>query len=201
MKAHQKNSILVNFFNLALRVESLLDNIRDPAERQLAVECLVVISRIEDRNPEIGLTGAPIDILLLIKNAVNLFWTEWVADQSHIRRAPKSPQQDTVTQRAINSVVTTPLGTMPPEIPIVKPNPIGLSAVHQHSKQLSDNQDADDNSMDLSFAKNEPLARRLFFDLRQDGPGGTMSYLAASCIRLIFGVAWNLDSQAKIIGQ
>jgi hypothetical protein len=165
-------------------VENLLDNIRDPSERQLGVECLAVIARLEERNPEISLKGATIDLLSIIREAVSLFWKEWVSEQSHI-----------------NSSSTDSDG---------KQKPIGLSVLHSHSIRLMDvssptytlatklesdkAKPATQSAVtDLSFEKNERLARRLFFDVRQDGESGTMAYLASSCIKLVFGVKWHGD--------
>ncbi|ORY50715.1 phosphorylase kinase alphabeta [Rhizoclosmatium globosum] len=117
--------------NFALQVESYLDVIRDPAERQIAVECLMVVSRIADRNPEIQINAGPLDLMKIIRDAVSQFWIRWVGDQSALL-----------------------------------------------------------SSSDLSFEKNERFARRLFFDLAQEGNEGTMAYLAKSSVRISFDVSW-----------
>ncbi|KAI8814804.1 glycosyl hydrolases family 15-domain-containing protein [Cladochytrium replicatum] len=127
-------------FNFALQVESLLDAIRDPAERQIAVECLMVISRIEERNPEIKVKGATIDLMKIIRDAVQRFWSQWIG---------------------------------------VNGKALGVSAAH-----------------DVTFERNERLARRLFFDLAQDGKDGTMGYLATSCVRLVFDVVFLSSAMA-----
>ncbi|KAI8907934.1 glycosyl hydrolases family 15-domain-containing protein [Gorgonomyces haynaldii] len=124
-------------FNFALQVENLLDNFRDPAERQVAVECLVVISRVEERNPEIELTGASIDLPTLIREAVGLFWVEWVSEQSHNKLVSKDKKQDPQMQKAIDAVIKTPLGNMFPDSDPGDKPPIGLSAVQFHAKQVS----------------------------------------------------------------
>ncbi|KAJ3058391.1 Phosphorylase b kinase regulatory subunit alpha, partial [Quaeritorhiza haematococci] len=67
-------------FNFALQVESLLDVIRDPAERQIAVECLVVIARIGERNPEIQIHSGTLDLLRIIRDAVQRHWQKWVSE-------------------------------------------------------------------------------------------------------------------------
>ena len=117
-------------FNFALEVETILDVIRDPAERQIAVECMMVISKIIDRNPEASPNGEVIDIMRIIREAMIRFWKKWIID--------------------------------------------GFSGTSdQAGQKLQDS---------WGFDKNERMARRLFFDLPQDGPNGTMSYLAGSCL-------------------
>ena len=43
---------------------------------------------------------------------------------------------------------------------------------------------------DYRFEKNEKFARRLFFDLPEEGENGTHAYLAESCVKLAFNVKW-----------
>lgn len=175
MYVHRKSSISVSSSNSALQVENLLDHFRSPAERQVAVECLGVVARLDEDNPQISLTGEIIDIPSLIREAAAQFWLDWVEQQS------------------------VPTLSTPGKI-----SPIGLSVVHS----ISSREGTPANSpalaapdakpaapikggpSDLSFKTNERLARRMFFDLRQDGERGTMSYLASSCIKLVFGVVW-----------
>ncbi|KAJ3186848.1 hypothetical protein HK101_009545 [Irineochytrium annulatum] len=163
--------------NFALQIEYLLDVIRDPAERQIAVECLVVISRISERNPEIRISSGPLDLMRVIRDAVSRFWCRWVNEQSPGTAAAfaYSDQQ----QQQVPADGTTPgLGRSPT-------NPNGLVSVTPTGSQS--NLSA---TCDLTFDRNERLARRLFFDLAQDGKEGTMSYLAESCVRLCFDVQW-----------
>ncbi len=111
-------------------MEQLLDGIRDPAERQVAVECLTVISRINERNPEIQLNGGILDILKIVKEASIEYWNDW-------------------------------------------------------KKTVSDLPSR------LEYDPHEKLARRLFYDLPQDGPEGTMAVLAGVCVKTAFSVKWN----------
>ncbi|KAJ3263115.1 Phosphorylase b kinase regulatory subunit alpha, partial [Borealophlyctis nickersoniae] len=69
-------------FNFALQTEHLLDVIPDPAERQIAVECLMVISSLGERNPELQLSGEKtVDLVPIIRDAITRFWDAWVAEQ------------------------------------------------------------------------------------------------------------------------
>ncbi|KAL5035407.1 hypothetical protein BDV3_005344 [Batrachochytrium dendrobatidis] len=69
--------------NFALRVEALYDHIRDPAERQIAVELIVVIARIEECHPTFKLSAECIDILKIVRLAVSTFWRHWVFELNH----------------------------------------------------------------------------------------------------------------------
>ncbi|KAI9345534.1 glycosyl hydrolases family 15-domain-containing protein [Obelidium mucronatum] len=149
--------------NFALQVESYLDVIRDPAERQIAVECLMVVSRIADRNPEIQINAGPLDLMKIIRDAVSQFWLRWVGDQSAAAVA------------AFVSSLESKAQTLSP-----RPGPENR-----------------DSTPDLSFEKNERFARRLFFDLAQEGKDGTMAYLAKSSVRISFDVSWLGESAEK----
>lgn len=61
--------------NFALQVENILDNFSDPAERQLAVESLVVIS---NEDLKLNIQSKIIDLTLLIRTAVSSLWVLWV---------------------------------------------------------------------------------------------------------------------------
>ena len=62
-----------------MQVESLLDVIRDPAERQIVVECLVVISRISESNPVMKIHSGTIDMLKIVRDAVSRHWDYWIS--------------------------------------------------------------------------------------------------------------------------
>ncbi|KAI8621677.1 glycosyl hydrolases family 15-domain-containing protein [Chytriomyces sp. MP71] len=143
-------------FNFVLEVESYLDVIRDPAERQIAVECLMVVSRIADRNPEIQINTGPLDLMKVIRDAVSEFWSKWVEkqDPAHVAAFVANVEARTMS-----------------------PRPDGRPS-------------AANAGPDLSFEKNERFARRLFFDLEQEGKEGTMAYLAKSAVRISFDVSW-----------
>ncbi|KAJ3400280.1 hypothetical protein HDU80_007107 [Chytriomyces hyalinus] len=148
-------------FNFALQVESYLDVIRDPAERQLAVECLMVVSRIADRNPEIQIHSGPLDLMKIIRDAVSQFWIKWVGTQNPAHLAAFATNAETRTQ---------------------SPRPSEAGSANGSASNLA--------GPDLSFEKNERFARRLFFDLEQEGKEGTMAYLAKSSVRISFDVSW-----------
>ncbi|KAF9292314.1 hypothetical protein BGZ68_008279 [Mortierella alpina] len=67
-------------FNFALAVENFLGVILDPAERQIAVETLMVIAKIEDRNPGMEVLPEVIDLPLIMREAMSKFWTKWVVN-------------------------------------------------------------------------------------------------------------------------
>lgn len=142
-------------FDFGLQVESILDVLNDPAERQIIVECLIVISRIGDRNPEIQLKNTKLDVLTVVHETIHEFWEK----------------------RALLSIL---------EIDGVA---LSLKETLQKVNQISNRQNTS-KQIDYSFEKNEKLARRLFFDLPQDGKDGTMAALAATCVKLLFVVQW-----------
>jgi hypothetical protein len=204
---------------VALQVENLLDNIIDPAEHQIAVECLVVISRIEERNPELTLVDGLIDLKRLILEAVKSFWELWISKQAN--QGIVKPSRLPIFQKVVDTVAYTPIINGPPsaeidgsnqkllgelgiknatrmldEKTIQKP---GASSLHQNLDLGVSTSGGDSiNGSDLSFEKNDRLARRLFFDLRQDGANGTMSYLASACVRLAFGVSWSNQETSAV---
>ncbi|KAF9358964.1 hypothetical protein BGX26_000506 [Mortierella sp. AD094] len=67
-------------FNFALAVENFLGVILDPAERQIAVETLMVIAKIEDRNPGMEVQPEVIDLPAIMREAISKFWTKWVVN-------------------------------------------------------------------------------------------------------------------------
>lgn len=204
------------FLCLALQVENLLDNFTDPAEHQIAVECLVVISRIEDRNPELTLIGSYIDLRLLIKQAIHTFWTKWISEQNH--QSVVTPFIAKNIQQVIETASNTPITIQPTPTP-KQVSPIGISHVEALSRQIGDlpivqtsnpllsnletppiATEAKQGS-DLSFERNDRLARRIFYDLWQDGVEGTMSYLATACVKNAFGVNWSSEKTQEVSGK
>ncbi|TPX45369.1 hypothetical protein SeMB42_g04038 [Synchytrium endobioticum] len=135
--------------SFADQVESLLSVIRDPAERQIVVECLVVIARIGERNPEIQIKDETLDVLSIVRDAITRSWSRWVEKQ-------QAEHAGTNGDRVLNK---------------------------------TDDQ-TDFLGGDISFERNERLARRMFFDLPADGKDGTMAVLASSCVRVCFDVKW-----------
>ncbi|KAI8085667.1 glycosyl hydrolases family 15-domain-containing protein [Thamnidium elegans] len=65
-------------FNFALAVEGFLGILRDPAERQVAVEILSLIYRIEKKNPDCTMIEMNIDIPAIMESAISDFWNSWV---------------------------------------------------------------------------------------------------------------------------
>jgi hypothetical protein len=57
----------------------LLDVIRDPAERQLAIDCLVVIYWLSVNNPHVKMSSRPLEIMAILRDAVEEHWKVWCA--------------------------------------------------------------------------------------------------------------------------
>ncbi|KAF9375773.1 hypothetical protein CPB97_011252 [Podila verticillata] len=121
-------------FNFALAVENFLGVIQDPAERQIAVETLMVIAKIEDRTPGMEVQPEVIDLPLIMHEAMDKFWTKWVVN------GPGSGQ---------------------------------AASSSSFAKE------------EAGFVHHERLARRMFYDLPQDGKEGTFAYLARAVLKLL----------------
>lgn len=65
-------------FNFALAVEGFLGILRDPAERQVAVEALTFIYRMQKDKPEIQFIEQNINIPAIMDAAIADFWNKWV---------------------------------------------------------------------------------------------------------------------------
>lgn len=128
-------------FNFALAVENFLGVILDPAERQIAVDTLMVIAKIEDRNPGMEVQPEVIDLPMIMREAMDTFWTKWVVNGPG-GRGPAGGSANA------NAIATSVLG-------------------------------------DVSFDHHEKLARRMFYDLPQEGKEGTFAYLARAVLKLL----------------
>ncbi|KAG0202868.1 hypothetical protein BGX28_004744 [Mortierella sp. GBA30] len=124
-------------FNFALAVENFLGVILDPAERQIAVETLMVIAKIEDRNPGMEVQPEVVDLPMIMREAMEKFWQKWVVNGEGGGQSAG-----------------------------------GIFAGSSGVK-------------DMSFEHHEGLARRLFYDLPQEGKEGTFAYLARAALRLL----------------
>ena len=181
----------------------------DPAERQVAVECIVVIARIEERNPLIKLNSGTIDLLKIIKEAVKGFWQKLLEsnpnllDQSGANNTGEAIN-DTLKPLPVKENASNTLSAPSPSkgssaSPAVKrPNhrasiPDSAAATYSHLRTTLEHQNIP-VALDKSFEKNERLARVLFFDLPSEGKEGTLSFLAAACVKLVFDVQWTNDS-------
>ncbi|KAG0347336.1 hypothetical protein BG004_007926 [Podila humilis] len=128
-------------FNFALAVENFLGVIQDPAERQIAVETLMVIAKIEERNPGMEVEQPEmIDLPMIMHEAMDTFWTKWVVNG---------------------------------------PGRGGASSASASSSFSSSTRE------DVSIVHHESLARRMFYDLPQEGKEGTHSYLARAVLKLL----------------
>ncbi|KAF9946925.1 hypothetical protein BGZ72_011015 [Mortierella alpina] len=125
-------------FNFALAVENFLGVILDPAERQIAVETLMVIAKIEDRNPGMEVQPEVVDLPMIMREAMEKFWIKWVVN------GPDGGGQ------SAGGVITGSNGLK-----------------------------------DVSYEHHEGLARRMFYDLPQEGKEGTFAYLARATLKLL----------------
>jgi hypothetical protein len=181
-------------FNEAFQVENLLNNIIDPAEHQIAVECLVVIKRMEERNPELTLTSNGFDLQELISETIHKFWAEWINEQISPESNSPVSQDPVLLQKVIDSAVLSPVTNNQPIInqtDVDVQSVVGEAPSALHHKLDSTTPCKEDiQGPGLSFAKNEKLARRIFFDVKQNGLKGTMAYLAATCVHRVFKVSY-----------
>ncbi|RKP33981.1 glycosyl hydrolases family 15-domain-containing protein, partial [Dimargaris cristalligena] len=81
--------------NFAYRVESFLGVTQDPAERQIAVECLMTLSFLQHTHPDAGAGLRPqdqgeevINLTQIFKDALAAFWQQWC--QKHANGADQS---------------------------------------------------------------------------------------------------------------
>ncbi|KAG0210284.1 hypothetical protein BGX33_004997 [Mortierella sp. NVP41] len=161
-------------FNFALAVENFLGVILDPAERQIAVETLMVIAKIEDRNPGMEVQPEVIDLPIIMREAMNKFWVKWVVNGPGGRGqgagsvsggAPHPPGSTSSTTTTSSTVAGGGSG-----IPAVM---IGSAATSTAGLG------------EVGFEHHEHLARRMFYDLPQEGKEGTFAYLARAALKLL----------------
>lgn len=136
-------------FNFALAVENFLGVILDPAERQIAVETLMVIAKIEDRNPGMEVQPEVIDLPMIMREAMDKFWNKWVVNGPGGRG-----------QAGVNGAPGSAIASAVPAVPA------GSFA-------------------EVDFEHHERLARRMFYDLPQEGKEGTHAYLARAVLKLL----------------
>ncbi|KAF9396061.1 hypothetical protein CPC16_005232 [Podila verticillata] len=141
-------------FNFALAVENFLGVIPDPAERQIAVETLMVIAKIEDRNPGMEVQPEVIDLPMIMREAMNKFWTKWVVN------GPGGRGQG-----------------IPPGAPPGSSSSTAATLVEGSRMNLG--------LGEVGFDQHERLARRMFYDLPQEGKEGTFAYLARASLKLL----------------
>ncbi|KAF9157450.1 hypothetical protein DFQ26_008716 [Actinomortierella ambigua] len=150
-------------FNFALAVENFLGLILDPAERQIAVETLMVIAKIEDKHPGMEVQPEIIDLSLIMREAMERFWNKWV----------------------VNTVSSSAAATSPPTGPPSSSSGGGASATGTHFMLAEAVRLAIGTGAQAGFENHERLARRMFYDLPQEGKEGTYAYLARAVFRLL----------------
>jgi hypothetical protein len=169
---------------IALQTESILDQIVDPAERQIVVECIVVISKINHANPLTKLKNIVLKISEIIRLAIKAYWAHLVSEnpqffvpqvetptQLNGMNSKSSVFKDSPSMRRPNSKATAPLNSV---LKIGTENP-----------RLSET--------DHRFEANEKFARLLFLDLPLEGKIGTLNFLAAACMNECFEVELSSD--------
>ncbi|KAJ1961451.1 hypothetical protein H4R35_007443, partial [Dimargaris xerosporica] len=139
--------------NFALCVEKFLDVMQDPAERQIAVECLMALSFLQHAHPEVhpgqqphdGSGNAIINVTALVKSALMAFWQQWT--QAHPDYCPAQSPAESSTESLPAATTASASGSQGSSVPF-----------------------------------NERLARRLFYDLPAVDEAGTVYYLARSAL-------------------
>ncbi|KAG0244561.1 hypothetical protein BGW41_007324 [Actinomortierella wolfii] len=149
-------------FNFALAVESFLGLIGDPAERQIAVETLMVIAKIEEKHPGMEVQPEVIDLSLIMREAMERFWNKWVVNT--VSQSSSSSSSSTTSAPPTSSGSTGP----------------GTNVMLAEAVRL-----ALGTGAQAGFEHHERLARRMFYDLPQEGKEGTYAYLARAVLRLL----------------
>jgi len=152
-------------FNFALAVENFLGVIPDPAERQIAVETLMVIAKIEDRNPGMEVQPEVIDLPLIMREAMSKFWTKWVVNGPGGRGHG------------------VPGGAPGSALGVVAS--LSASSSSSASSIKGTTTAAATPVIEVGFEHHESLARRMFYDLPQEGKEGTFAYLARAALKLL----------------
>lgn len=76
--------------NFARTMEAFLDVLQDPAERQIAVECLHVFHTMIIRHPDSNIAKESLDLNALIHQAISKFWKFWVSSKKQRKILPNS---------------------------------------------------------------------------------------------------------------
>ncbi len=124
---------------------------------------------------------------MIIQDAIKTFWSHLIETKylSNGNSKPENPP----TNEAMSKIKST----IPINSPALKrPNKLANVPTTSPVTKVApkENESLQLNSLETTFEANEKLARKLFFDLPSDGKDGTMGILAASCVRLVFGVNW-----------
>jgi hypothetical protein len=146
------------------------------------------------------LTTEGFDLQFLIHETIERFWKCWVEEQTENSPINNAPE---MLKKVIESAALSPLAKLD-HANVQSGMPVSrLSASPLHAKldsQMAIAHETNEGS-DLSFEYNEKVARRIFFDVRQDGLKGTMSFLASTCVRSVFSVAFetNGDNPPRVL--
>lgn len=189
-------------------MESIFNGVSNPAERQIAVECIMIISKLQERNPEMKFTshGGVIDILKIVNEAYVLFWSEWSQDAgkralatylvkcfTDAKNASVSPErlhESHSHERLILKGLPLPIINQAGFISscfIANPQlgPKIQQLCEQKDRSKEDRVKEAMEHVDLSYGKCERAARRLFHDLAPGGVNGSTAYLIKTALRTL----------------
>jgi hypothetical protein len=144
-------------YNFAMQIEDLLDGFKDPAERQISVELLMLIyDLLLAQRERLSIMEVPLGDI--IRDAVERFWGK--------RSVPYVSQSDLKDDGAVD---TTFRGR------------VVLDDVPEHRKKSRTSRNS---SPEARFERYEQVARKLFYNLPVEGPGGTLEFLEESLVAI-----------------
>lgn len=151
-----------------------MDQIVDPAERQIVVECIVVISKINDANPLAKLKNIIINIPEIIKLAIHSYWVHLKAENPQLWTAQSENSKQALNKMNSSTSLSNDSPTMR------RPNSKATAPLHSVLKIAAENPTLSET--DRSFEANEKFARLLFLDLPLEGKIGTLNFLGTACM-------------------
>jgi hypothetical protein len=161
-----------------------LDQVVDPAERQIVVECIVVISKINDANPLAKLKNIVLNISGIIRLAIEAYWNYVVTENRHLFELKGEISTQLSRMFSTDSISK--------DSPAMKrPNSKATAPLHSVLKVAGEKPKLSET--DQSFEANEKLARLLFLDLPLEGKVGTLNILASACMKECFDLELSSD--------
>jgi phosphorylase kinase alpha/beta subunit len=184
-------------FNFAVMVELFLGSYQDPAEREIAIETLSVISYIQDNYPDLKAVEGVVDLTYIISNGLRIFWDEWVEGNKKDlklaapalvkKRSYSAEDQDESPSKAQVDNVSSGL--------VIRDAEATNGNDKQEEAPLVESPGSDQHNEpaipiltplvqgDYSFDSNISFARRLFYDLPFLEEKGTCYYLSVSALK------------------
>jgi hypothetical protein len=161
-----------------------LDQVLDPAERQIVVECIVVISKINDANPLAKLRNVVLNISGIIRLAIQAYWEYLVAGNPQL-----FDLKGEISTQLSRMYSTDSLSSDTPAMK--RPNSKATAPLHSVLKVAGEKPKLSET--DQSFEANEKFARLLFLDLPLEGKVGTLNILASACMKECFDLELSSD--------